>query len=399
MTVRARAGATEERVIRITALALGVGGVIFGALAYEPFIVQHPNGFGALEMVAFAIVVGIPVSLGLCALWTPIAFVRGLALAEAIAYLLVLVIWVAIHRHAIPAASGMPWVLTISAMPVVCLALAARGNVVWGYLLIISVMNGTIMVRASDRPDAVLVAVETALYAIVFASVFTGLVLVGQQSAARLDSLNERARTEASRKAAREAREQERARFDALIHDGVISTLLMAGRGPLDQVEGSEQARTTLEQIDRLRGASSPVDALTVAELVDRLRSIAEEAGIAFSAEGSEDYQGSRCVPADVVEAIVAASGEAARNSILHAGGGDERRAVHRSLAVTLSEASIVVRVRDDGIGFEEVQVRPERLGIARSIRGRMAGLPGGYATIDSRAGLGTRVELGWVPS
>jgi hypothetical protein len=53
--------------------------------------------------------------------------------------------------------------------------------------------------------------------------------------------------------------------------------------------------------------------------------------------------------------------------------------------------------VRDDGVGFKQSLVRPERLGVARSISGRMNELPGGYAVIDSRPGRGTIVLLGWV--
>ncbi|HEY9424929.1 MAG TPA: ATP-binding protein, partial [Microterricola sp.] len=114
-------------------------------------------------------------------------------------------------------------------------------------------------------------------------------------------------------------------------------------------------------------------------------------------------------VPAPAAEALLAACGEAVRNSIEHAAGvraesvggevpvtADTHR-IERRIEVRASDDAVTVGVRDDGVGFEQSLVRPERLGVVRSIRGRMNELPGGYAVIDSRPGRGTVVMLGWV--
>ena len=65
------------------------------------------------------------------------------------------------------------------------------------------------------------------------------------------------------------------------------------------------------------------------------------------------------------------------------------------SILVTLL-ADGGVRVADDGVGFDPESVAVGRLGIAVSIRGRLARLPGGHARVHSRAGRGTTVQIRW---
>ena len=96
-------------------------------------------------------------------------------------------------------------------------------------------------------------------------------------------------------------------------------------------------------------------------------------------------------VPAEVAAAFAEAAAEAIRNSIQHAG-----TRPHRRVVAQIGERSIVLEVVDDGVGFDPSSLPPHRLGIAVSIRGRLAAIPGGSATITSVPGDGTIVRLEW---
>lgn len=296
----------------------------------------------------------------------------------------------------------MPWALSISAVPIVCMALVMRGAFVWGYLVLIGVLNAVVTNAASVGSDSWLVALQTGLYATSFAAIFVGLVLVGLQGAERLDHLQAVTQAQAVSAAARAARERERARFDGLIHDGVISTLLMAGRAPQLAPEHVQQARDTLAQLERLGSGTLSAGTINAELLISRVRRMAEYSSIDVFVDVAPDAA-ELTLPAEVAEAVLAAAGEALRNSIEHAAGEnqtpDAAASVARELELRVSAAAVTLSVRDDGVGFDPNELRPERMGIARSIQARMQGVAGGYSAIDSRPGQGTVVLLGWVRS
>jgi signal transduction histidine kinase len=390
--------------MRMTAGAVGLGGLVFGALAVGPFSAQHPEGPGPSALLSFIVLLGLPIVIGAIGSWAPLPVLPILAAGEAIALLLVLVLWPFMHGG--PHHTGMPWPLGISAVPIVCMALIMRGFFVWAYLGVVGVLTVVVTYLGTAGPDSLLIAIQTGLYASSFAAIFVGLVLVGLESAEHLDRLQEAERSNTARNAARLAREGERVRFDGLIHDGVISTLLMAGRSERLSAEQVRQAENTLAQLERIGAEAQLTGPVAVTLLISRLRLLAAQHKIPIDATLGAD---GLSIPALAAEALLAACGEAVRNSIEHAAGeraepagevrhGDDgTRPIERRIEVRASDDAVTVGVRDDGVGFEQSRVRPERLGVARSIRGRMNDLPGGYADIDSRPGRGTVVMLGWV--
>lgn len=401
--LRLKPGPTQLRLMRMTAGAVGLGGLVFGALAVGPFSGQHPEGPGTAAVLSFAVLLGLPIVIGAIGSWAPLPVLPVLAACEAAALLVVLVLWPFVHGG--PHHDGMPWPLGISAVPIVCMALVMRGFFVWGYLGIVGVLTVVVTFVGSAGQEPLLVAVQTGLYASSFAAIFVGLVLVGLESAEHLDRLQEAERLNTARNAARLARESERARFDGLIHDGVISTLLMAGRSERLSSDQVRQAEDTLAQLDRMGAEAHLTGPVSTALLISRLRRLAAQYRVPIDATLISDRLS---LPAQAAEALLAACGEAVRNSIEHAAGeraeavGDEvpgaaPRQIERRIEVRASDDGVTVGVRDDGVGFEQSSVRPERLGVARSIRGRMSDLPGGYAVIDSRPGRGTVVMVGWV--
>ena len=89
-------------------------------------------------------------------------------------------------------------------------------------------------------------------------------------------------------------------------------------------------------------------------------------------------------------EALLGAMGEALRNVEKHA------RASRVNVFLETGEDRLRLVIKDDGCGFDPFKVRPDALGIVHSIVGRLEEV-GGRASIESRPGAGTRLEL-WVP-
>jgi hypothetical protein len=154
----------------------------------------------------------------------------------------------------------------------------------------------------------------------------------------------------------------------------------------------SEQARKALAAVAAIRGSRSREAPYPPHELEAVLRVTANEVSedIVMTSRVSTDAP----VPAAVVAALAEATGEALRNSVIHAGGVDD--AVVRSLDVAIRDGEVWVSVSDDGRGFTPKTVPARRLGLAVSIHGRMNALPGGGARVTSAPGAGTTVELWW---
>ncbi|HUV49374.1 MAG TPA: DUF5931 domain-containing protein, partial [Actinomycetes bacterium] len=196
---------------------------------------------------------------------------------------------------------------------------------------------------------------------------------------------------EALQQAARmDAATRERERLSRSIHDGVLQVLaLVQRRGPELGREGVELGRLAEEQQQALRGLlvgqpDAPTNGRTdVAALLNDLASssvaVAAPAGPVWLAAG------------DAAELDAAVS--ACLDNVRVHGGPDS------SAWVLLEEdaSQVVVTVRDEGPGFADGRLEESaaegRLGVAQSIRGRVADL-GGTVTITSAPGQGTEVEI-----
>ena len=235
------------------------------------------------------------------------------------------------------------------------------------------------------------------VFGMMFCTIFVAATLAALRTARILDATITRTQAQAARSAAAAARAVERERFDALTHDGVMSSLLSVarqGRSP----SVVNQARLTLRQLDSLRTHSAPtfVDA---DEAIAQLRATANDVDesvivhIESISQTSTSNVEPQTYPADAVRAIGAALAEAMRNSLRHAGPSN------RSVTVRTQPGILQATVPDDGVGFDRASVPPHRLGVAVSIEGRLRQLPGGASRIDSIPGQGTTVHLTWCAS
>jgi signal transduction histidine kinase len=242
---------------------------------------------------------------------------------------------------------------------------------------------------ALDGMDDLVLGLQDGLYVLFFSTTFLTVGARLFEGARRADEAQAEAVRTTAEAAASAAREREVARVNALVHDRVLATLLTAAREDPDTAAlvRSDAARALAELRAQLgpEPAGGPLggEALVFA-LQGATTELDPEATFAY------DLRSDRPVPGDVVDALAAGLEEALRNAARHAAA--ENRTVH----VGVSDELVRVDVLDDGVGFEPGAVPPDRLGIGRSILGRMRAVPGGGAEVVSAVGTGTRITLSY---
>ncbi|HXT45257.1 MAG TPA: DUF5931 domain-containing protein [Pseudonocardiaceae bacterium] len=216
------------------------------------------------------------------------------------------------------------------------------------------------------------------------------LLLIGTGFVLGMASTAARHATEQLRRAARvEAATAERERLARSIHDSVVQVLArVRSRGGQLGGEAGELARLAGEQEIALRClfSATPPDATGEQDLAAALESLAGPR-VEVSVPGTAVP-----LPAGDVEELIAVVREALANTARH-GGPDAKSWV---LVEDLG-AEVVVTVRDNGPGVDSGQlVEAEsggRMGVSRSIRGRVADL-GGTLTLGTGPGRGTEWEV-----
>ena len=135
-----------------------------------------------------------------------------------------------------------------------------------------------------------------------------------------LDATTNATHAAAASAAAQRARAVERERFDALIHDGVIATLLTASR-PVRRQNVRALASTTLRELDELHTVSDPDQSIALDETLAQLRTatVDIDPNTSFVVTGTETAETLR-IPVSTVRSMSGALAEALRNSHLHAG-------------------------------------------------------------------------------
>ena len=178
------------------------------------------------------------------------------------------------------------------------------------------------------------------------------------------------------------AREDERRRVAAHLHDSVLQTLALVQRQAHDPAAVQRLAR---RQEHELRAWMAGEIELGTETLGAALRKAVAEVEDDHDATVELTILGERVLDRET-EALAAAAREALRNAAVHAG----------SPIFVFAQASpdgAEVFVRDEGPGFELGKVPTERRGVRDSIIGRMKAV-GGHAEIDSVPGEGTEVAL-----
>ena len=381
------------RITRVMALALGTGGLVFCALAASDFLDQFSR-FAPWWTIGSAVGFGgsLVVLAGLS--WLVSASVlRRVAGAVAFIYLAGMLTVIPALGASQLDAGARPWLTGLATIGASAAAVAWRPPFAWAFLIGVVALIGINEAMVHRPIDGQFVVQET-IFDAFFAAVFVVLAIATRRAGQKLDAAAASAIAEVRRSATAQARDSERARIDALVHDSVLVALLAStnaiGRAQTDAA--AVEARSALRQLDVFRddvpenAARASVDALWDLQAV--ATEIAPQATFSYELDGAAD------VPAAAVAAAAEALTEALRNSLAHADppGGVASRAVH----VRIDDDGFELTVLDDGTGFDPRVVGPTRLGIAVSIVGRMAGQSGGDARVVSRPGTGTRVSIRW---
>ncbi len=221
----------------------------------------------------------------------------------------------------------------------------------------------------------------TVLRVLIEAVLARGAFLLLLRTTKRIDHLRERrARLAREESLAQERRRQER-EYLAVLHDTASATFLTVAQrgGTTDPAEVAEYARRDLAILTGESGGSGQD---SMVDLEASLRGVLAQSPVTVDARWSPVPP----MPASVALALVRAVREALVNVDRHAGVGEARLTVQDGVRVT---------VRDEGRGFDPAGTPAQRRGVRGSLVERMAAA-GGRATVTSRPGAGTTVDLVW---
>lgn len=179
------------------------------------------------------------------------------------------------------------------------------------------------------------------------------------------------------------AREEERRRVAAHLHDSVLQTLSLVQRQAHDPVAVAHLAHRQERALRAWMAGRSEAGSDT---LGGALEAAIEQVEGEERVDVSVTLNGDRALDAGAEE-LVAAAREALRNAARHAAG------AAIVVFAEIDDAAVAVYVRDEGPGFDLAAVAPERRGVRDAIVGRMAAI-GGHATVESAPGEGTEVTL-----
>lgn len=377
----------QERIHRALAFGFLPAGALFGLLAAPAAAAQAPRFPAWWNDLALTLGIAPSLVLGVGAFLLPITALRRIALAAAV-FPIVVQASVPVVVRPWPEANGQAWFLQIVALGLIAAALAMSP----GRAVLVAAIGSAVVAAtrgATDHVDAVLQGVQDGLYVLLFTITFLALGFGALQAAQLTDAEEAEAAAAAAAAAADDARERERSRVNALVHDRVLATLLAAAR-PVPGSSALERAdaQRALDGLRALLVADAPTEPWRGETLVWRVQ--ATTTALAPEAVFGYDLDADLVVPGDVADTILQAGEEALRNSLRHAA------ASNRTVHVRIGADGVDVDVLDDGIGFDRAAVPPERLGITESIEGRMRALPGGRADVITRPGVGTRVLLRW---
>ena len=233
--------------------------------------------------------------------------------------------------------------------------------------------------------------IQDGIYIVTFSAAIAVLVTLLRQSAERVDQANQESLEAAAERARVDALERERLRLDALVHDSVLTTLLLAANA-----RDAEQEHLAKESADaaiaRIEGAAVELEAagerITVSSFFDALSAAVtrQDPTVEVVSSGAN----LTLIPAGVAVALTEATVQAMANSIQHAG-----RRARRLLRLKVEPKGVKIVVKDDGVGFRPGRVPKSRLGLRISIIGRVESV-GGRVFIESKIGGGTTIVIEW---
>jgi signal transduction histidine kinase len=227
-------------------------------------------------------------------------------------------------------------------------------------------------------------------YILVFGFAIAGLVQLVRDGATDVDVANTAAIQSAIDKASLDAIERERSRLDALVHDQVLHTLLLAARAHsgVEKQAAVRSATVAIESLQRAEDEVATIGSVTPLGLFKAIEKAALDLDprVAVTSRGG----GSENLDPEVAQALTEATLQALDNAIQHS-----QAKTIELLLDSPEEYSLVFEIVDDGIGFRLDRATRDRIGIRTSIQARVESV-GGRAEIESAPGMGVKVSLRW---
>lgn len=318
--------------------------------------------------------------------WLPRAALRATWMLVPCVHLLLVLMWPATVASD---AQPMPWSWGMEPVAVgyATLAWGARIGAVYAFGAA-AALQGAFWCWSGSIPDEVMTAGF-----IHFGNVAFVAIIAVMRRQLRLLRRSERAAWGQTVRSTRaEAARLEQERLATVVHDEVLAALIAAAQTPGSlapmTIDQGERALAVLARDLQPSVADGDTDPAVLATSIER-RASELAVGIEVRVDAAP---GASAIPNIALESILAATDEALRNSVRHAGPGTRRWVrIHLGTDVT-------VEVEDDGTGFDPDVPTSARLGISRSIVARMAAVPGGSARVTSAPARGTRVTIRWRP-
>jgi signal transduction histidine kinase len=281
-----------------------------------------------------------------------------------------------------------PWVWWALGMAGIAAHLAFKPFVATAMILVFPTAWFFLRISDSGGNSSWQPALQDSIYTLLFSAAISSLVALLQNAASKVDTENQRATTIEVQGARSESTERERARVDALVHDKVLTTLLVAANSNSEEQANSATAMATAA-IEALSRQELPEDRDTTSSsfFLSLKAAISRQSDQVVVEVGSTDDS---AVGEQVALALSEATIQAVTNAIQHAGARAKCSVLMKS-----GPGGVKIVVKDDGRGFRMNRVPKNRLGLRLSIIHRVETV-GGRVFIDSAPGRGTNVIIEW---
>ena len=283
-----------------------------------------------------------------------------------------------------------PWLWWVIGMSVVGIGVVSKPPIAISYLFAVTAIWVWLDASPWGGGSDLMLELQDATYIFLFGGTVLGLFALVRESVLKVDIANDLAIKSAAHQAGIDAVERERQRIDALIHDRVLNTLLLASKAS-NASEYSSVMNLSQEAIESLRRVEQEFEPRPEIQPLGLFRAL-KQAALQLTPDANVEILsgGSTAIPAAVAEAITEALIQALDNVVRHS----------KSSKVSLTlqspnQSSVAIELRDNGVGFRLNRIPKDRIGVQISILKRVEAV-GARATIESAPGAGTLVRLEW---
>ena len=320
----------------------------------------------------------------------PVRVVRLLATASAVSYLVCLALWLFAWNGAHVDADRSTWLFAFPGVATLASCLVWPWPWVLVHLVSASVLAAVINSLGRSTAYSMSYLPLDVIFGISFIGLFVGAALAAIRTGEKLEETRADAYAAAAHETEVSTRATERARYDRIVHDQVLYTLLLASDG----VSTTRLAATAARTLHSLTKRSHDDTETTVSgsTMINSLCQVLEfiEVGIPIRSQCGSDADRAR-YPSSVLRAFEGAASEALRNSLKHAG-----HTASREVVIDIECDAVDVVIADTGVGFDPDHIPAGRLGVRGSIHECMLAVDGGSATIGSIPSVVTAVRLHW---